>query len=505
MHYIRSGRKTVQGRTPFNKEDYDVAELWLVHAAQRQMFGKTKAQIKKSGSVASKNPLASVAPIITPYEDEIPSLLRASGRVTAAKHLSDDAKYPMLLHVSHPYTRAYIHYIHAIVLQHVGGANTLSSHVNKKYWIPQGMAALKRDVKACVVCRRRDKKSTDQLMAPMPDFRIPGNLRVSPFTTTAIDMAGPFLTKNAGRGGGSRNKRWLLICRCTLTQAIHCEMLYYSATESFLLALERFMATRPKPTTFVCDNGKNFRRGARELVGIDIINIDAAQKTLGINFIFSPSNSPHWNGVVERFVQAAKKALATVLTPKEDAPTDEELNTAFLKVAGYLNNMPISYTKHATDPRDIQPLTPAHFLMGQPYAELAPLTEEVATKYTLRFDFITALLDQFWARLVLELTTHLRTYTKWPTTKREVQVGDIAVLLAATKRNSFPLVRVTQVDPGRDGIGRRIVVFNGKKYSRRSITNISIILQQDNPEGVELSEADKAGNSGARDVDAHED
>jgi hypothetical protein len=410
----------------------------------------------------------------------VPSLLRASGRLSAAKHLSDEAKYPMLLHTSHPYTKMYVRYVHEKTLQHTGGANTVISHINKKYWVPSLAPLVKKVLYDCVCCRRRDKKQTTQKMAPLPEFRIPGDLRVAPFTTTAIDMAGPFRTKNKGRGKG-RNKRWLLIFRCTLTQAIHCEMLYACTAESFMLALERMLACRPMPRTFVCDNGTNFRRGAREIAGIDAINVDLAQQTLGINFIFSPSNSPHWNGVIERFVQAAKRALATVLQSNE-VPTDEELNTALMKVAGYLNNMPISYTKHATDPRDIDPLTPAHFLMGQPYAELAPLTEAVATSYTQRFDYITSLLDQFWSRMVRELTTHLRVYAKWSATRREVLVGDVAVLLVDKKRNHYPLVIVSQVLPGRDGVARRIMVWDGKTHTHRSIANISVILEQRAPD-----------------------
>jgi hypothetical protein len=54
LAYLRLGGKAVQGRTPFTKEDYDIAELRLTHAAQRQMFGRQKPRLIGQGQWPQK-------------------------------------------------------------------------------------------------------------------------------------------------------------------------------------------------------------------------------------------------------------------------------------------------------------------------------------------------------------------------------------------------------------------------------------------------------------------
>jgi hypothetical protein len=56
-------------------------------------------------------------------------------------------------------------------------------------------------------------------------------------------------------------KCWLLIFRCSTVGAIHCKMIDSMDTSSFLLAVERFLAVRPRPSTIRADNGTNFRGG----------------------------------------------------------------------------------------------------------------------------------------------------------------------------------------------------------------------------------------------------
>ena len=86
------------------------------------------------------------------------------------------------------------------------------------------------------------------------------------------------------------------------------------------------------------------------------------------------------------------------------------------------------------------------------------------------------MLDKFWVRLVRELGPHLHAYKKWGSLKRNISVGDVGVLIDASRRNHYPLVRVTRVTPSSDGNVRRLVLSDGKKLYRRGLQNFSLLV-----------------------------
>jgi hypothetical protein len=97
-------------------------------------------------------------------------------------------------------------------------------------------------------------------MAPLPFYRQPYS-RLHPFDVSAIDVAGPYYIKI----GRSMVKRWLLVICCATVGAIHSEMIDLMDTSSFLLAIERFLAVRPRSSVFLADKGTNFRGGKTAL------------------------------------------------------------------------------------------------------------------------------------------------------------------------------------------------------------------------------------------------
>jgi hypothetical protein len=60
---------------------------------------------------------------------------------------------------------------------------------------------------------------------------------------------------------------------------------------SFLLAIERFLAVRPRLSVFLADNGTNFRGGETALENIpakDQIDLEKAQEHFNLQFRFAP-------------------------------------------------------------------------------------------------------------------------------------------------------------------------------------------------------------------------
>ena len=74
-------------------------------------------------------------------------------------------------------------------------------------------------------------------MAPLPTNCLKPSIRA--FVRTAVDFAGPFLTKQ-GRGK-SRCKLYLCLFTCLVTRTVHLEMAYGLNTDSFLKAFSRMV------------------------------------------------------------------------------------------------------------------------------------------------------------------------------------------------------------------------------------------------------------------------
>ena len=75
---------------------------------------------------------------------------------------------------------------------------------------------------------------------------------------------------------------------------------------------------------------------------------------------FNSPLAPHFSGVHEIMIKAAKKAIYAILDSADI--TDEELLSAVIGAEGLINSRPLTY--QSSDPADLTPLTPNHFLRG---------------------------------------------------------------------------------------------------------------------------------------------
>ncbi|XP_015377538.1 PREDICTED: uncharacterized protein LOC107171797 [Diuraphis noxia] len=130
---------------------------------------------------------------------------------------------------------------------------------------------------------------------------------------------------------------------------------------SFLAALRRFISRRGKPLTMWSDNGTNFVGAERELTEY-IQNVANHLANEGVTWHFNPPSAPHFGGLWESGVKSAKYHLLRVL--KEGSLTYSELETFLCQIEACLNSTPL--TPMSSDPFDMDPLTPVHFIIGGP-------------------------------------------------------------------------------------------------------------------------------------------
>ena len=151
------------------------------------------------------------------------------------------------------------------------------------------------------------------------------------------------------------------------------------------------------------DNGTNFveaERELRELVeALDQSKIAQSTANKGVMWHFNSPLVPHFGGVHETMIKAAKRAVNAVLANAD--VTDEELTTAFTGAEVLLNSRPLTY--QSANPEADIPLTPNHFLIGQIGGQFAPESVD-ETNYSLkkRWRTVQELVRHFWHRWLRE-------------------------------------------------------------------------------------------------------
>ena len=198
------------------------------------------------------------------------------------------------------------------------------------------------------------------------------------------------------------------------SRAVHLEVAYGLDTDSFLNAFFRMVNRRGLPSEVLSDNGTNFvgaNRELRELVQqIDKNKVEQKTADRGIKWHFNPPLAPHFGGVHETMIKAAKRAIVAILQNAD--VTDEELMTAFTGAEALINSRPLTY--QSMNPKDDVPLTPNHFLFGQIGGQFAPQSvDETDFNPRKRWRRIQEVVRHFWNRWLKEWVPGLNTRKKW--------------------------------------------------------------------------------------------
>ena len=182
-----------------------------------------------------------------------------------------------------------------------------------------------------------------------------------PFSNSGVDYFGPFhvTTRRVSE------KRWAFLFTCLTTRAIHIELVPSMDISSCVMAIERFISRRGKPSKTWSDNGTNFVGAEKELlVCIKNWNAEAPVSLVhkGINWKYNPPSTPHQGGGAwERLVRSCKRVFYAILGSRK--LTDEILNTTICLVEASLNARPL--TPVSDDPKSLEVITPNHSLLGQ--------------------------------------------------------------------------------------------------------------------------------------------
>ncbi len=435
---LRHGAAGKQGNP--TADDYKLAEADLLRKSQQDSFPEDFDCLAMGRTVPSSSRLITLAP----EYDSVFQLIRVGGRLRRSDQLDPDTIHPVVLDPAHKVTQLLIQDMDHQLCH--PGSERVFAELRRRYWILRGRAAVKKQQHSCFDCQKWRAKPVVPLMADLPQARL--QLFKPAFFSTGMDCFGPFTVKV-----GRRNeKRWGILFKCLTTRAVHIDLLHSLDTDSFLMALRRFISRRGKPSELLSDQGTNFKGGERELQeAFKALNpsLQAQLAKEQIQFKFNPPSSPHFGGAWEREIRSIKSALYATL--QSQSMTEEVLRTVLIEVEEILNSKPLGYV--STDVADPNPVTPNLLLMGRLDPSLPQAVyHESELLSRRRWKHMQVLADQFWRQFIKYYLPNLQTRSKWQKDTDYLQPGMIVMILdPQLPRALWPVGQITNVFPGADG------------------------------------------------------
>ncbi|XP_055633024.1 uncharacterized protein LOC129773443 [Toxorhynchites rutilus septentrionalis] len=439
------------------------AELIWIRRVQQEVFPEELKAVAKGDAVPRRSPLRWFNPYIS-----ADNILKVGGRLRHSNE-AEDTKHPSVLPARHTLTRLILKQYHERLLH--AGPQLMMSAVRLRYWPLGGRNVAREIVHKCVKCFRSKPTLAQQFMGELPAARV----RVSrPFLHSGVDYFGPVYIRPGPRR--QSHKAYVAVFICLCTKAVHLELVSDLTTDRFIQALRRFVARRGKCSNLYSDNGTNFVGARNKLKELLIMLKDQQHREQvskvcadeGMRWHFNPPSAPHFGGLWEAAVRSAKHHLLRVIG--ENPVSLEDMNTLLIQVEACLNSRPLT-------PNDLEPLTPANFLVGESLQAIPePNLEEIPLNRLNQWQLIQRRLQTFWSRWRKEYLSQLQARTKRWRPAIKIEVGKLVII----KDDNLPpmrwkLGRIIEVHPGADGIVRVVTLKTANGNLKRPVEKICIL------------------------------
>lgn len=398
--------------------------------------------------------------------------MRVGGRLENG-NLTYNRKHPIILPSDHVVTNLLIDEIHKYTLH--GGKGLVVNTSRHLYWILNAQRVVAKRINNCNTCVRYRQKTTSQLMGNLPAVRINQS---KPFSNVGIDYAGPIFLKTSPHRSARQYKGYFCVFVCMATKAIHLELVSDLTSIAFLAALRRFISRRGLCINIYSDCGTNFK-GAEAILDKELRKAikestnEAAKELIqqhSITWHFNPPSAPHFGGIWEAGVKSVKFHLRRVIG--KSVFTFEEYSTLLSQVEACLNSRPLCPISNSIE--DLEVLTPGHFLIGQPLNALPePNLLNERSVPSRRWKHMQYMTQQFWSQWSKDYLNNLQQRQKWNHIVPNLKKGDIVILKEDnTSPTIWPLARINQIFPGKDGLTRVVELRTATTTLKRPITKV---------------------------------
>ncbi|UYV78535.1 hypothetical protein LAZ67_16001928 [Cordylochernes scorpioides] len=321
------------------------------------------------------------------------------------------------------------------------GLQTLLGILRENYWILRSRKTVKKIINQCIRCKRFTATPATVESTSLPEDRVRD---AAVFEIVGVNLTGHLILKN-------KKKAWIVIFTCAVYRGVHLELVTSLSMEAFLQAFRRFIARRGRPLIVYSDNGTNFKGIANALKKIDFSRLKCDPTLKNITWKFIPPGAPWWGGWWERLIGMMKQLLFRILG--QTSLGYEELSTVMCDVESLMNTRPLTYLTEESE--DLAPLTPSLFLhevreVGVPDLDLID-NQTLSRKY----QYIKRVREDLRERFRIEYFGFLRQETRRLKTTIPLKVGDMVLIgQESLKRLHWPLARIIQLYPGKDGLVR---------------------------------------------------
>ena len=271
------GRKQ-QG--PISTQEVEQQELWWIKQAQKAAQNSSQFQA-----------------------DQLQLNLQLNGQQVLECRGRIIGEYPIYLPDNHPFTQKLVFQAHLATLH--GGVGLTMAKVREKYWVPRLRRLVKKIRGTCNGCKRfREKPYPAPPLGNLPSTRTQGS---TPFQVVGVDFAGPIRSKSTPK---TESKAYLVLYACSLTRAVHLDLLKSLEVREFIPSLKRFIAQRGRSEIIYSDNGATFKAAAKWLQKVQKDEqFHKFQADSSIKWQFNLSRAPWWGGQFERLIGLFKSAF----------------------------------------------------------------------------------------------------------------------------------------------------------------------------------------------------
>ncbi|KAH0821189.1 hypothetical protein GEV33_001602 [Tenebrio molitor] len=150
--------------------------------------------------------------------------------------------------------------------------------------------------------------------------------------------------------------------------------------------------------------------------------------------------------------------------------------TVLVQIEACLNSRPL--TPISNDPNDLEPLTPGHFLVGEPLTSIPEYdVSDVTMNRLSRWQLVEQLRSHFWKRWHREYLTQLQQRNKPKGTKNTpMEIGAMVLLMEDNAPSlSWKLGRVIELHPGDDGVTRVVTVRTNQGDFKRASRRLCVL------------------------------
>ena len=211
------------------------------------------------------------------------------------------------------------------------------SQVRSLSWVSPLRRSLKSVIGKYYGCKKfRSLQYHSPKPRPLPKDRTE---KCFPFEVIGTDYAGPIYYKTKKK---NELKAYILLFSCSVTRAVHIELVSNLTTTEFIKSFKRLISRRGKPKIVYSDNAKTFKPVAKWLA-----NINRNQKlhdllsSETILWKFNVPKAPWWGGQFERLIGLIKASLYRTIGKAQ--LTWAELEEVLLDIEIILNNRPLTY------------------------------------------------------------------------------------------------------------------------------------------------------------------